>query len=358
MRFDLPRSSGLPAWVPQSVARYVAHTEHGLSIRELARRDGCHASTVLRQIRKLETMRDDPMIDAALERFRASSLAGKGRKTKALTIGAQVMPEAATLQREARRILARLCETGAVLAVAEGMENAVVVRDMSQGETLRTATVAQGVAQAMALKDWIQSSGQGKVRRYSITAGGRAALNRMLADEANIAQGFAEAQDTFAPSGALQPSVTGTRPVRFTAAESPLVALSRRKDKEGAPFLDTGLVAAGERLREDFELAQMGTERTQMWHAFLRDTGRVAYATNGTDAAELARLRVSDALCDLGDGLADVALRCCCYLEGLETVEKQLGWSARSAKIVLRIALGRLRDHHADRAGGSGDYIG
>ncbi|KAJ8347498.1 hypothetical protein AAFF_G00191940 [Aldrovandia affinis] len=50
----------LPTWLPQSVARYVAHTEHGLSIRELARRDGCHASTVSRQIHKLEAMRDDP----------------------------------------------------------------------------------------------------------------------------------------------------------------------------------------------------------------------------------------------------------------------------------------------------------
>lgn len=178
MRFDLPRSRDLPSWVPQSVARYVAHTEHGLSIRELARRDGCHASTVLRQIRKLEIMRDDPMIDAALERFRASSLAEKGRNAKALAVAPEAMPEAATLQREARRILARLCETGAVLAVAQGMENAVVVRDMPKGETLRTATVAQGVSQAMALKDWIQSNGKGKVRRYCITAGGRAELNR------------------------------------------------------------------------------------------------------------------------------------------------------------------------------------
>ncbi|MGR3636798.1 MAG: DUF6456 domain-containing protein [Shimia sp.] len=156
----------------------------------------------------------------------------------------------------------------------------------------------------------------------------------------------------------VQTAAAGARNARFNSAESPLVALSRRKDKDGVPFLDTGLVAAGERLREDFELAQMGTEHTQTWHAFLRDTGRATYETSGADAAELARVRVSDALCDLGDGLADVALRSCCYLEGLETVEKQLGWSARSAKIVLRIALGRLRDHFDARAGGRGDYIG
>ena len=53
------------------------------------------------------------------------------------------------------------------------------------------------------------------------------------------------------------------------------------------------------------------------------------------------------ALQDLGPGLSDVALRCCCYLEGLEMAEKKLGWSARSGKIVLRIALQRLKRHYA-----------
>jgi len=45
-----------------------------------------------------------------------------------------------------------------------------------------------------------------------------------------------------------------------------------------------------------------------------------------------------------------VALRCCCYLQGLEIVEKRMGWSARSGKIVLRIALQRLRRHYDDQA--------
>ncbi|SFK64187.1 DUF6456 domain-containing protein [Shimia haliotis] len=355
MRVDPPVSKDLPTWLPESVARYVAHTEHGLSIRELARRDGCHASTVLRQIRKLETMRDDPMIDAALEQFRATQLAHKGRTAASLALSRANVPGEVALMREARRILARLCETGAVLAVADGMENAVVVRDMPDGETLRTATVTQEIAQAMALKDWIQSAGTGKVRRYSITAAGRSALSHIMAEEANVAQGFAEAQQGFVAEGRAPDA---QRSGRFAAAESPLVALARRKDRDGALFLDTGMVAAGERLREDFELAQMGTARTKQWAVFLQAAGCAAYDGGGSDAAEAARKRVSDALCGLGDGLADVALRCCCYLEGLETIEKRLGWSARSAKVVLRIALGRLRDHYDARAGGSGDYIG
>ena len=48
-------------------------------------------------------------------------------------------------------------------------------------------------------------------------------------------------------------------------------------------------------------------------------------------------MRLARVLRDLGPGLSEIALRCCCYLEGLETAEKRMGWSARSGKIVLRI---------------------
>ena len=61
---------------------------------------------------------------------------------------------------------------------------------------------------------------------------------------------------------------------------------------------------------------------------------------------------------ELGPGLGDVALRCCCYLEGLETVEKRLGWAARSGKIVLRIALQRLKRHYDVLHGPGGPMIG
>lgn len=58
-----------PTWVPQDAWRYLAHTEAGLPIRALARSAGCHASTVLRQIRRLENRRDDLLVDEALRRL-------------------------------------------------------------------------------------------------------------------------------------------------------------------------------------------------------------------------------------------------------------------------------------------------
>ena len=47
----------LPNWVPPDVQNYLLHTETGLAIRYLARQKGCHASTVMRQIRRLEHLR-------------------------------------------------------------------------------------------------------------------------------------------------------------------------------------------------------------------------------------------------------------------------------------------------------------
>jgi hypothetical protein len=53
-----------------------------------------------------------------------------------------------------------------------------------------------------------------------------------------------------------------------------------------------------------------------------------------------------------------MVLRCCCYLEGLEVAEKRMGWSARSGKIVLRIALTRLKRHYDEVYGGKLPMIG
>ncbi|MFD3189138.1 DUF6456 domain-containing protein [Sedimentitalea sp. HM32M-2] len=273
-------------------------------------------------------------------------------------------PDAATLDREACRILRRLCENGAVLAVAENMEKAVVVRDGEGTAATRTAVVDCAIAQAMALNDWIACSNPGRISRYHITASGRTALSRMLAEQENRARaeketGFAEAQTPFCAAATRSektiedPATARPRRVRYNMSESPLAALARRKDRDGQPFLDDGLVGAGERLREDFELAQMGPNVAQNWDRFLTGGGRGGFQPDSGvgNGPSGARDRVVKALSDLGPGLSDVALRCCCFLEGLEMAEKRMGWSARSGKIVLRIALQRLKVHYDGLSG-------
>ncbi|WP_085849485.1 DUF6456 domain-containing protein [Pacificibacter marinus] len=370
----------LPTWVPQEAQRYLEHTEHGHTIRALARDGGCAPSTVMRQVRKIELKRDDPLIDEALSSLshciQASTdriFAPKATKDKIskdtvsmskhsdFSTSFEVSPPCdATIEREARRVLRRLSEPGACLAVAKDMEKAVVVRDLPDGRTTRTAVLDRPIAQAMALKDWIRAQEKGKITRYTITSAGRAALKKLVASDESARAGFAEAPATYNAKGGVwavgvdaDPETTKPKRVRYNVAESPVVTLSRRRDKDGQMFLPPELVAAAERLREDFELAQMGSKDPLEWDAFLNGAsyGSLEKDASGYGAGP-AKARVAMALSDLGPGLGDVALRCCCYLEGMELAEKRMGWSARSGKVVLRIALQRLK-RHFDEAGHS-----
>ena len=355
-----------PVWVPPQVRSYLAHTEGGASIRAIARASGCHASTILRQVRRTEGRRDDPLIDRGLSRLGRWAAAQKsvapdpafgGRTAMSSHPDMRTMPDDDALAAEARRILGRLAEPGATLAVARDMEKAVVVRDAADGRTLRTGVVDRTVAEALALKDWIVCAEDGRVARYRITAAGRAALKRLAAEAAGDPDAFAGQHRDWDEREVGDGD--DRRRVRVNAAESPLTLLARRKDTDGRPFLTPAMVAAGERLREDFELAQMGPRVTQNWDRFLTGGDRGGFTGRGpVSGPDAARGRVTRALADLGPGLGDVALRTCCFLEGMETVERRLGWSARSGKVVLRIALERLAKHYDSTEGGWSPLIG
>lgn len=251
----------------------------------------------------------------------------------------------ARIEREALHVLRRLCEPGAVMAVARDMDSAVIVREDGAGSTLRTAVVEADIAQAMALQKWIACNDpHGRVARYFITGPGRTELRRLTALDENRANGFS---DAVADPKNWIGSDGGASLQRFIATETPLVGLSRRRDQTGKPFLNRELVRAGERLREDYVLAQPGPDVSDDWRAALTET----HGATLHPATLAARERVIAALDDLGPGLQDAMLRCCCLLEGLEVTEKRMGWSARSGKIVLRISLQRLIRHYEETQG-------
>ena len=364
--------AGWPVWLPDEARLYLAHVRSGHSIRDLARAEGAHASTILRRIRAFELKRDDPLIDAVISTLEQGICLPPSpsdpTEKEPCPMSAPIRtpfaghPDAATIEREARRILRRLCEPGAVLAVAADMDKAAVLKG-----TVRTAIVDRAVAQAFALKDWIAVKIAGRVATYEITTAGRAALKRILDQEQAHEPGFAEARMPFADQHRVwdarpmvEPGGTGPRRMRYNLAESPFAALARRRDKDGKLFLEADLVAAGERLREDFELAQMGPRVAQNWDRFMTGSDRGALLPDSgvAQGPADARARVAAALRDLGPGLGDMVLRCCCFLEGLEVAEKRMGWSARSGKIVLRIALLRLKRHYDEVYGGKSPLIG
>ncbi|WP_414899048.1 DUF6456 domain-containing protein [Rhodovulum sp. YEN HP10] len=355
-----------PVWLPRAARLYLAHIEGGVSLRALARIEGCHPSTVMRQVRRVETRRDDPLIDDALSRLGAEPVPSDDPQKETPYMSSTMrsrrpVADEATISREALRILRRLNEPGSFMAVARDMEKAAILRESGGGQTTRTAVVDRSVAEAFALKDWIVCRNRGRVTIYDISTAGRAALKRLQMREAERRDGLAEPASPFAEQHRdwEEGKTARAERIRFNRAESPLSILARRKEKDGKPFLSPDLVAAGERLREDFEVAQLGPRVAQNWDRFLTGGDRGAFFGNDgpAEGPGAARERVSAALRELGPGLGDVALRCCCFLEGLEQAEKRMGWSARSGKIVLRIALQRLKRHY-ETLGDKGGMIG
>ena len=359
MRSNLSPLLTLPDWIPDAVRLYLDHTFSGLSLRALARRDGLHASTILRQVRRYETRRDDPLLDEALDRLAQSPM--EDAMSATLRHPSPTLDEAAILH-EGRRILRRLAEPGAVLAIAPDLERAVVLREFPDGRTARTGVVERKFAHAFALKEWISLRKAGRVTTYDLSSIGRLALKRLM-DEAPA--GLAEAPTPFADQHRDWdekdiPTPEGPRRMRYNLAENPVAVLGRRKDKDGMAFLSPDLINAAERLREDFELAQMGPRVAQNWDRFLTagDRGGFRGDAGTAEGPRAARDRVAAALRDLGPGLGDVALRVCCFLDGIEAAEQRMGWAARSGKIVLRIALQRLARHYDETYGKSGPRIG
>jgi len=358
---------GQLGWLPDAARLYLRHVAGRQSMHALARQEGCHPATVLRRVRRMEDRRDDPLIDAFLDRIEVRTETLRRTQDAAQTTAEEVLMtvtmrdsapgrQEAGIERDVLRALRRLCETGAILAVAAGLDRAVVMKG-----NVRTAVVDRGVAEILAMRDWIAIRSKGTVTTHVVTSAGRAALRRMLYAETEGAGadggGFAEQHREWGERTVMENA--RPRRMRFNIAESPLTALARHKDRDGRPFLTPDLVAAGERLREDFELAQIGPRVAQNWEKFLTGGDRGNFGSNEAGGgSSSARDRVAAALRELGPGLGDMALRCCCFLEGLEQAERRLGWSARSGKIVLRIALARLKRHYDGVNGGRAPLIG
>jgi hypothetical protein len=138
----------------------------------------------------------------------------------------------------------------------------------------------------------------------------------------------------------------GWATVSINMAESPLAQLMRRKTADGTSFLTASEFAAGEKLRADYMRGQMMPQLGANWEAPISTGKRGAPKTQMTDAALAARQRVDCAIRAVGPELCGVLIDVCCYLKGLEQVESERRWPARSAKLILKSALGCLLRHY------------
>lgn len=129
-----------------------------------------------------------------------------------------------------------------------------------------------------------------------------------------------------------------SRSVTVNLAESPLGWLRAHGQVDDRQF------EAGERLRRDFELAQLGSRVTMDWSgapvARSRGGGQEPY--DPTNAQIDARYRFDAAIKTAGPGLSDILWRVVCSGDGMRAAETALGWPSRAGKLVLTLALDRL----------------
>ncbi len=137
--------------------------------------------------------------------------------------------------------------------------------------------------------------------------------------------------------------------VTKNCAESPLARLYSRKQKNGTSFITNQEFKAGERLRRDFEKSRMQPSLSVKWEQGA-SSGTKLRSRNGSldmsDFAIDARNRLEKAINAMGPELAGVTLDICCFLKGLEIVERERGWPNRSAKLMLKTALSELVRHY------------
>ena len=283
---------------------------------KLRKKMGCHATTVMRHIQRICDHRDDPDVRALIE-----TTAGRPG-----TLGAGVTDEF-------NRAAKLLKQADTLLVVAADMDRALIIGKTEDGNFHQLDAISQDAAHILLVRLHLKSVSRGRVSRYCHPNPTHRAKWRDQIVDVN--------------------EQTAVLPVR---GEAPLKILARRRDGQGDAFLSRDLVQAGLRLSEDFILSAASScvQDTINNVAAILDGALDSQVTG--DIAAWGRFIAS--LRDLGPGLADIALRSCCLNEGLERSEAALGWSARSGKVVLRIALVRLKRHYDALYGAGGGQIG
>ena len=234
---------------------------------------------------------------------------------------------------EGDRLLRHLAQPGAFGLVSPlGCGRIALYRNVN-GTSLGAGYVPNDAADAAIAAGLAAWSGEGRTRRLLVaTPTGRAGHP----DVRSLTQAIVQIDGR-------QQTVT------LDERESPLLWLHRRPGKDGKPQISAEEFAAGERFRSDLTFARMMPSTTMNWDASLAPGARGPSGRDpagASDAALAARQRVNAACERLGPELSGLAIDVCGFLKGLDRVERERGWPARSAKVVLRLALKALAAHY------------
>ena len=172
-----------------AIGLYVAHVHEGRSLRSLARETGLNPSTVMRRVRKIEDRRDDPLVDDFFENalHRSHNRSEIGRDKETMTRIQKQTQQLSQNNKEELRVLRRLCETGAFLAIGTDLPKGAVFRCKGTGTPSRIAVVNRDIAKSLAMREWIKLTKSEAVSIYHVTDVGRAALRRELSEAESLA---------------------------------------------------------------------------------------------------------------------------------------------------------------------------
>jgi hypothetical protein len=234
------------------------------------------------------------------------------------------------------RLLRHLREPGAFATPSPLDCGRIALFRTADGVSLGAGHVPAAAAEALVTEGRLRWSGEGRSKR--LVAVEEAAPRRALAPQ------------LMSVDGVIQPVLVDER-------ESPLLWLHRRSGKDGKSQISAEQFAAGERFRADLTLSQMLPRTTMNWQAAAAPDDRGPGARGpaaASDSALAARQRVRLACDRLGPELSGLAIDVCGFLKGLDRVERERGWPARSAKLMLRLALSGLVSHYGIAIGGAG----
>jgi hypothetical protein len=205
----------------------------------------------------------------------------------------------------------------------------------------KTALVSTRRIVELAAADLIQRVGD----RVELTPVGRAYLARQAAES----DPFLLQHEGVTSRGRIRNDPIDA--VLIDEAESPLAWLAKRRGTGGKPLIDAVQFQAGERLRADFTRAGLTPRVTSNWVAPIAQGKRTNGSSTGSfsDTVLAAKERVAATLEAVGPEFAGLLLDVCCFLKGLETVERERSWPQRTAKVVLGLALDRLARHYGIR---------
>ena len=262
--------------------------------------------------------------------------------------------------RGALRLLNALVCDGALPGRTDLRDGFLVVAAPRNGVTSVIANVAVACGEELVAANLARWSLDAP-RRLHILPEGAAAARRIAAE----ADPFAT-QHRSLVIRAVEP---GGAALTLDERESPLAWLGRRKGRKGEAFLTPVQLSAGERFGGDVNLAQILPRVTSDWSGAPSSGGRAPNRLDVGDLAIAARQRLDRAASAVGTELNGLLIDVCGFQKSLGLVERERAWPARSAKVVLRIALDRLAAHYGlsseargpDRAGGvrqwgAGDY--